>query len=269
MKFKTRTIEKPWGSKSLPAIFDHIKGDQIGEIWFEAPVHSEQSSQPLMIKYLFTSEKLSIQVHPCNEDALARNMPCGKDECWYILDAEPDATLGIGLKESISKDHLREAALSGEIEQLMDWKPVKKGDFFYIPAGTIHAIGPGVTLIEVQQNIDLTYRLYDYGRPRELHLDDAVAVANPAPYSMDFFQKTPTSGYCSLVDGPYFNLVRVDGNIAELLKGLSKKPYYVVPLSGAVTSVNYELSVGECCQCNSLEDLQFSDDAQLLLASAV
>src|SRR3546814_2738640 len=91
----------------------------------------------------------------------------GKDEAWLILAAEPDSTIALGTKRPVGREELRDAALDGSIEDLLDWKPVKAGDFYYSPAGTVHAIGAGITLIEVQQNVDLTYRLYDYGRPRD------------------------------------------------------------------------------------------------------
>ncbi len=100
-----------------------------------------------------------------------------------MLEADPGATLGMGTLELLDGESLRAASLDGRIEQLMDWKPVTAGDFFYIPAGTVHAIGAGIVLVEVQQNVDATYRLYDYGRPRELHLDDGVAVSVAAPYA--------------------------------------------------------------------------------------
>ena len=133
----------------------------------------------LLVKYLFTAERLSIQVHP--DDAAPRAGPSARQGRGLVraLDAEPGATIGLGLREPVSREALRAAALDGSIEQLLDWRPVDAGDFFYSPAGTIHAIGGGISLIEIQQNLDLTYRLYDYGRPRELHLDEAMAVATP------------------------------------------------------------------------------------------
>src|SRR3546814_17216030 len=101
-------------------------------------------------------------VHPNDAQARERGLPGGKEECWYILDAEPDAKLGIGLTRRLSGEELRAAALDGSIEQLMDWKAVNAGDFFFIPAGTVTDIGAGLKLVEVQQNFDVTSRLYDY-----------------------------------------------------------------------------------------------------------
>ena len=178
-RLRARPVERVWGRRGLPQGFPRPPADEpIGEIWFEQPDDAE-----LLVKYLFTSERLSIQVHPDDAAARARGYPRGKDEAWFVIDAEPGAVIGLGLTHEISSEALRLAALDGSIERLLDWRPVATGDLLYSPAGTIHAIGGGIALIEVQQNVDLTYRLYDYGRPRELHLDEAVAVATPRPWS--------------------------------------------------------------------------------------
>ena len=173
-------VERVWGRRDLPAGFPSAR---------RATRRSAKSGSrrrprpPCCVKYLFTSERLSIQVHPDDDAARARGLPRGKDEAWFVLDAEPGAVIGLGLTREVSRDALRAAALDGSIEALLDWRPVAAGDIFYSPAGTIHAIGGGIALIEVQQNLDLTYRLYDYGRPRELHLDEALAVARRGPWS--------------------------------------------------------------------------------------
>jgi len=170
-------VEKPWGVGNLPAPF--ADPNRIGEIWFQNGKQGQESHicDRLLVKYLFTSEKLSVQVHPDDVTAKAKGLVSGKSECWYILNADPGATLGLGLKEACEPEALRKAALSGEIEHML-------GDIWFVPPGTIHALGGGLSLIEIQQNVDITYRLYDYGRSRELHLDDAMSVAKPAPYDM-------------------------------------------------------------------------------------
>ena len=179
LKLRQRRVEKPWGRSDLPPPFGGgTTREPIGEIWFE---HPSNSDLPLLVKYIFTSEKLSIQVHPDDAEARARGLAEGKSECWYVIDAEPGATIGLGLRRLVSRDELRNAALDGSIESMMDWIPVLPGDFYYVPAGTVHAIGAGLTLLELQQASDVTYRLFDYGRPRELHLDDGIAVATPGP----------------------------------------------------------------------------------------
>ena len=180
-QLKCHAVERPWGRRELPGAFAALAGGDrpIGEIWFE-----NDGGRPaaLLVKYLFTTERLSIQVHPDDAIARAAGLRSGKDEAWLVIDADPGATIGLGLTRKLTPEALRAAALDGSIEQLLDWRPVSTGDFFYSPAGTIHAIGGGIALVEIQQNCDITYRLYDYGRPRELHLDQAIAVANPAPY---------------------------------------------------------------------------------------
>ena len=177
-RLKPRFLEKVWGSAHLEPWFKST-GAKIGEVWFEGAADS-----PLLIKFLFTTETLSVQVHP--DDAYAARHHSGsrgKTEMWHVLAAEPGAQIAAGLREAVSAERLRDAALSGEIEDLLQWHPAAAGDTFFIPAGTIHTIGAGLVLCEIQQNSDLTYRLYDYGRARELHLEHALAVARrePAP----------------------------------------------------------------------------------------
>lgn len=138
---------------------------------------------PVLVKFLFTSARLSIQVHPDDARALAwENARCGKAEMWHVLRAKPGAKIALGFRETITRARLREAALSGEIEDLVRWFPVQAGDTFLTPAGTVHAIGAGLVLCEIQQNSDITYRLYDWGRGRELHLERAVEAAQLDPY---------------------------------------------------------------------------------------
>src|SRR5690606_35075299 len=127
------------------------------------------------------------------------------------IDAEPGAVLGIGFAGEVDAETMRAAALDGSIEDRLVWHPVKSGDFFYIPANTVHAIGGGCSIIEIQQNSDITYRLYDYGRPRELHLEQAIAVARGQPHDAALRRHVPERGDIALVDGPYFRLDRIDG----------------------------------------------------------
>lgn len=177
----SRPAHRVWGRRDLPAWANagSGSGEPIGEIWHEDPAGD---AAPLLIKHIFTAERLSIQVHPDDDAARARGHRRGKDEAWFILDAAPGAVIGLGLRREVSPGELRAAALDRSIEGLIDWRPARAGELIYSPAGTVHAIGAGISLVEVQQNLDLTYRLYDYGRPRELHLDEAVAVARPGPW---------------------------------------------------------------------------------------
>lgn len=199
---------RPWGVTDLSPWFANPTPDvKVGEAWFTAvdnmtsagPAfgeltrrHAEQilgpgqgEECPLLVKILFTSEQLSVQVHP--DDAYAAEHHAGsrgKTEAWYVIAAEANATIGLGLSAPLTREQGEAAAVSGEIERLMDWRPACAGDTFLVPAGTVHAIGPGLTLIEVQEQSDITYRLFDYGRGRELHLEHGLAVADLGPYTL-------------------------------------------------------------------------------------
>lgn len=133
---------------------------------------------PLLVKVIQANESLSIQVHPDDEWAvkLEGQGNRGKTECWYILSAEPGAKLVYGIKEGFSNDVLAKAIVEKNLEQYLEMVEVKAGDFVFIPAGTVHAIGGGLRLMEVQQSCDLTYRLYDWGRDREVHIEKGLAV---------------------------------------------------------------------------------------------
>lgn len=168
--------EKVWGSTRLSPWFPD-SDRKIGEVWYE----SEQPL-PILVKLLFTSERLSVQVHPGDDYAAKHENSRGKTEMWYVLRADPGASVAAGLTGSVPPERLRELSLSGEIEHYLNWIEVRPGDTIFIPAGTIHAIGPGLALCEIQQYSDVTYRLYDYGRPRELHLARGVDVSVAGPY---------------------------------------------------------------------------------------
>ena len=262
MKFKAHQVEKPWGRTELPAVFGSTGGRRIGEIWFE-PVQSAEL--PLLTKYIFTSEKLSVQVHPNDEQARERGLSQGKNECWYILDAQEDAVLGLGLRAALSPDALRSAAADGSIEDLIDWKPVAAGDFIYVPAGTIHAIGAGISLLEFQQNADVTYRLYDYGRPRALHLEDGVAVSRPG-YDMHNYRHAGGTEANVLVNGPHFCLVRATSD-SDVPQGLDRRRRWVMPLEGTVASGSEEASCGECLLLEPNAPLWFSKRAIALVGA--
>jgi mannose-6-phosphate isomerase len=261
MKLKKHIVEKPWGRTDIPAAFGDFGSARVGEIWYEAP---DGAVLPLLVKWLFTSEKLSIQVHPNDAEAQARGQPTGKEECWYIVSAEPGAVLGMGTKRALSGDELREASQSGEIEALMDWKPVKAGDYFYIPAGTVHAIGVGITLIEVQQYADITYRLYDYGRPRELHLDDGVAVSKAAPYVDPRHGKT--AGNALLIDGPHFRLWYLHGDDGGMELPVSERRW-VIPIKGSVMAGVVELLPSMCWLDRDNEPLHLIPGGAALVAT--
>ncbi len=173
--------ERIWGTTKLDPWFPPSRYPAgslpIGEVWFETP------EIPLLVKFLFTSDKLSVQVHPDDEYAGFHHGSPGKTEMWRILAAEPGARIAAGFREPIGHERARAAALSGEIVELLEWQAAAAGDTFFIPAGTVHAIGAGLTICEIQQRSDITYRFYDFGRGRELHLDSALAVSHLGPYA--------------------------------------------------------------------------------------
>ncbi len=175
-RLQSKRFEKIWGTQDLSPIFPPA-GEKIGEVWFE-----DVERLPLLFKFIFTSERLSIQVHPEDQYARTHENSLGKTEMWHILRADEGATLGLGFVQEFSATEVVEGARSGAIETMVDWRRVNPGETYFVPAGVVHAIGAGVALCEIQQNSDVTYRLYDYGRPRELHLERGMAVSNLTPY---------------------------------------------------------------------------------------
>ena len=202
---KPHFVERIWGSRDLSPIFGAAPGEApIGEVWltgddnvvangalagqslgelcrrFGRDLVGESAAEterfPLLIKFLFPRDKLSVQVHPDDETALRSGLPCGKTECWYVLKAEPGAKIGLGLKPGTTREHFARAIEEVRAEQLLNWIEVRSGEMIYVNAGTVHTIGPGMVLVETQQNSDTTYRLYDYGRPRELHVKRGLAA---------------------------------------------------------------------------------------------
>ena len=195
--------ERIWGTHDLSAFYPSHKigNEPIGEVWLtgegcrvangslQGRTLGEVSTQfgeklngtlapqqrfPLLVKIIFPKEKLSVQVHPDDEGAQRVGLPCGKTECWYVLDAAPSAKVALGLKSGTRRAEVEASIHRKNMEELLNWIPVKPGDMIYVDAGTVHAIGPDCVLLETQQNSDTTYRLYDYGRPRELHIDHGL-----------------------------------------------------------------------------------------------
>jgi mannose-6-phosphate isomerase len=186
-RLKATFHEKIWGSTNLEPWFPG-SGKRIGEVWFGA-----EENPDVLVKFIFTTDKLSIQVHPP-----------GKTEMWHILHAEPGACIALGFREPISRETLRASAESGEIENLVRWFPVQAGETYFTPPGTVHAIGAGIALCEIQQNFLVTYRLYDYGRPRDLHLEQGTAVANLGRHPGASAPLERSSGRALLVRCEYF-----------------------------------------------------------------
>jgi mannose-6-phosphate isomerase len=261
-RLKTIRINKPWGRHELWPSFANAPadGEAVGEIWYESDNSSPQPE--LLVKYLFTSERLSIQVHPDDSAAQAAGHKRGKDEAWIILAAEPGATIALGLREAITREALRAAALDSTIESLMEWRPVFAGDVIYSSAGTVHAIGAGITLIEIQQNIDLTYRLYDYGRPRTLHLDEGIAVSAPLPFSDPPAPAAAEPGRTILCEGGKFIVERLNAKTSRNLPS----PSWLIPVTGSATLNGARIKAGECWMTDGHAVIDIDEGGTLLLA---
>jgi mannose-6-phosphate isomerase len=189
--------------QTLGALFTENAEELLGPA---APCSGEaaaRNASPLLIKVIFAKEKLSVQVHP--DDAMAQKYgdPRGKSECWYVLEAEPGSQVACGLKLGVTLDEVKAGIEAGTLESSLNLLNVAPGEMIFVDAGTVHAIWPGSILLETQQNCDLTYRMYDYGRGRELHIQKSleatklVTHAGKIPPKV-FFDRT------LLVEGDYF-----------------------------------------------------------------
>ena len=256
LKLDTRIVDRPWGRRGIDARFAVEPDCRVGEIWFEPPASRELD---VMAKYLFTEERLSIQVHPDDATARARGHPRGKDECWIILDAADDAELGIGTSREASAEEVIAAARDGSIVDLLDWRKPAAGDFIYNPAGTIHALGAGLTVLEIQQAADLTYRLFDYGRPRELHLEESrdVVEARPHQHRLD----TRVGGASMLlVAGPHFGVAWCVGEPPVLPQGM--RDVQLLPIDAPAGGVG----PGECALIDEQQARRLRSDGTFVLA---
>ena len=261
-RLETIVVEKPWGRTDIPAAFGDFGGRRIGEIWFSNPAGDDA---PIMVKFLFTSERLSIQVHPGDAAAKAAGFPRGKEECWLILDAEPGAELGVGLTAETTREALHDAALDGSIVDMIDWRPSKADDFVYNRAGTIHAIGGGLTVVEVQQNVDCTYRLYDYGRPRELHLAEGLKVSHPGPVHDPRDTAVDPQTNRMLVSGPHFHLAQLAAPIDPVLLEQPTGELTFVPLSAGCRVAGESVALGEAVLLTDPSTIEIDDGARALL----
>ncbi len=257
-------VEKPWGRRDLAPLFDDQPADKppVGEIWYDDP---SGTPRELLVKYLFTSERLSVQVHPDDRAAQARGLPRGKDEAWIILSAEPDSTIALGLKQEVSAETVRAAALDGSIETMLDWKPVKAGEVIYSPAGTIHAIGKGLRVVEVQQNLDLTYRFYDYGSTRELHLDDAIGVSLFGPFAGNPSPRLLGEGREIMAENVKFVLERwtATGRFSIAAGGTT---LWVLPVEGEASIDGRPATLGDAIIVEGAAAIEIAPDSVIYVA---
>lgn len=248
---------KIWGATALSPWFPDST-EKIGEVWF-----SRESEIPLLLKFIFTTQRLSIQVHPDDDYGGRMENSAGKTEMWHILRAEAGAAIALGFREPLTPERVREASLSGEIEHLLNWVQVKPGDTYFVRAGMVHAIGAGIALAEIQQFSDVTYRLYDYGRPRELHLDRAMDVARMTPHPGSAEPLPMTDGVERLVACPYFitDRIAVDGSMT--VKTAAPKSEFWIVTHGAGSIDSQPFRAGEVWMVPA-GTYQLDGDAHLL-----
>jgi len=288
---------RPWGTRDLSPIYPNYRpAEKIGESWLtgdhckvaNGPLQGKSLAQlsaeygrklvgeaasdatrfPLLAKFLFPHEKLSVQVHPDDEAARQIGEPHGKTECWYVAQAKPGAQIALGLKAGVTKAQFEKAIHEKQAENLLNWIDVSSGEMIYVVGGTVHTLGPGAIIVETQQQSDTTYRLYDYGRPRELHLRAGLSVlkeqvrsgkvVRPAPHAMEGMKNR-----CSpLVVSPYF--------VVELFE-LKELHEFHVGDEGTKSSVQILVCVDGCgvLEADGVEPTTFAKgDAVVVPASA-
>lgn len=268
-KLNPTIVRKIWGGKKLEVmkgIASFFEIEPIGETW-----EIYEDHLPYLAKFIDTSEELSIQVHPSDDYARIHENSSGKTECWIILEAAPEAGIYLGLKSNVTKDILKKALLEKKpIDELLNFYSVKAGDFFYVPAGSIHAIGKNVTLAEVQQNSGITYRVWDWNRVdskgvgRELHIDKSLDVINfesiantlsHFQFKNNLFKKMGLSEVCLHPNFHLFilNLSKGEKHLQEL-KNLTR-PCSLLNLAGKIKINNIEIA--------SYDAIMFEDENQL------
>ncbi len=252
--------ERPWGVRDLRPVYTRVVNQPIGESWltwednrvangplagqsigdlcrqYERDLVGRQAPSanrfPLLIKFLFPNDKLSVQVHPDDAGARKYGQPCGKTECWYVLRAEPGAQVALGLKPGVTLDEFRRSIQEARAEQLLNWVDVYTGDMLYVAAGTVHTIGGGMVLVETQQTSDITYRLYDYGRGRELHIEkglEAVKLHTNAGKVL----RSADPGSSVLVRSPFFQVEKMHLREALCAQVSPDSPHVLVAVNGA------------------------------------
>ena len=230
---------RPWGTTDLSPIYpEHKFEEKIGEAWLtgdnckvgNGPLSGRTLSElskecgralvgeaardperfPLLLKFLFPHEKLSVQVHPDDAQAQSTGQPWGKTECWYVAVAKPGSQVAMGLKQGVNRAEFQQAISENRAEELLNWINIYPGEMIYVAGGTVHTLGPGSILVETQQQSDCTYRLYDYGRPRELHLQEGLAAVKEKVASGKVVRPAPSqiggskNKVAPLIRAPYF-----------------------------------------------------------------
>ena len=250
--------ERVWGTRDLSRIYPYYPTGErpIGEVWLTGdenrvangplagqtladvcglhaadllgPPHSTSAAGPgagearfpLLMKFIFPVDRLSVQVHPDDAAAQSVGLPCGKTECWYVVDAVAGARIALGVKPGTGRPQVESAVRNGTLEELLNWTEIHAGELYYIDAGTVHCISAGSVLLETQQNSDTTYRLYDYGRGRELHVEQALDCLKTSTRAGRVIPHAIMPERVTLVSAPRFVVERFDlQKIQELSTG--------------------------------------------------
>ncbi|HSD84695.1 MAG TPA: class I mannose-6-phosphate isomerase [Anaerolineae bacterium] len=241
----SHSFPKPWGVADLRPWNNAGDGAKtIGEIWYERS-DSTAISPLLLLKILFTNQPLSIQVHPADTYAQSIGLPNGKTEAWYVLSAAPDAKVALGLKRRVSPKQLRRAIDDGSIPDLVAWQAAHTGDTIYVAAGAIHAIGAGLVIAEIQQRSDATFRLFDYGRGRELDIENAIAAATAGPADFRVKPTRLTDTRTLLVSNSHFTFERIDlpPNSAWSLEAIHET--WLLVVRGSAHASSFDLTTGD------------------------
>jgi mannose-6-phosphate isomerase len=238
-------LSKPWGVVDpRPWSNAGLDGITVGEIWYERS-DSVAAAPSLLLKLLFTNEPLSIQVHPDDAYAKSLGLPNGKSEAWYVLSAVHEAKVALGLKRRLTSQQLRQAVDDGSIAGLVAWQTVRAGDTVFVAAGTIHAIGAGLVIAEIQQRSDATFRLFDYGRGRELHIDDAIGVADAGPAGLRVMPNRVSDPRTLLITNPYFTFERIDLAPGSAWRMEAKRETWLLAVGGSARAGSFNLVTGE------------------------
>ena len=239
------SLPKPWGvADPRPWSSAGRDGSTIGEIWYERA--GEAAAAPsLLLKLLFTNQPLSIQVHPDDAYAQSIGLPNGKTEAWYVLSAAPDAKVALGLKRPLSSQQLRHAVDDGSIADLVVWQAVCAGDTVFVAAGTIHAIGAGLVIAEIQQRSDATFRLFDHGRGRELHIDDAIAVADAGPADIHVIPSRLSDSRTLLASNAHFTFEKIDLAPNSAWRLEAKRETWLLVVSGNACTGPFDVAMGD------------------------
>lgn len=261
-----RTTLKPWGRRDLgPWASNKRQDSPVGEISFDYG-EAEGRDRLLLLKLLFTREKLSIQVHPDDTAAKSMGMASGKSEAWYVLAADEGAQVAVGLKRPLTQLEFRKAAIDGSIDGLLDWQDATAGDVFYVPAGTVHAVGAGLVIAEIQQRNDTTFRIWDHGRSRELHIDQAVAVARLEPESSRILSRHITVERAELVSCPFFTVERLDLPADTLWELTAARESWALIVAGGGACGSLTATIGDAFFAEAdRADIRVGRDGMVLL----